>query len=185
VSCRLQPDASARGSAFRLRKAGSIPSRSQELSAGPRAPSLTDRLIFETVLKDSATEPYDGLPVRRAALPNSTDWKSVVQRGVTHRATSSTARDASGYGWNQSLLRRADPVVLLGERFRTSGPPDMRCLFLVPLCPGGPPRPLKLAKSVSSGRDPAENPAKDALYLFRRLCEIPRRIKPARWVGAV
>jgi hypothetical protein len=35
--------------------------------------SLTDLLIFETVLTDSATEPYDGLPVRRETFANSTD----------------------------------------------------------------------------------------------------------------
>jgi hypothetical protein len=42
-------------------------------------PTRHGLLIFETVLTDSATEPYDGLPVRRETFANSTDWKSVVQ----------------------------------------------------------------------------------------------------------
>jgi hypothetical protein len=37
------------------------------------APLLTDLLIFETVLSNSATKPYDGLLVRRDTLANPTD----------------------------------------------------------------------------------------------------------------
>jgi hypothetical protein len=57
---------------------------------------LTGLLIFEPALTDSATKPHDELPVRRETLANPTDWKSVVQREFTHRATSSTAPDRVG-----------------------------------------------------------------------------------------
>jgi hypothetical protein len=43
------------------------------------SPMVRGLLIFEPVLTDSASKPYDGLPVRRETLANPTDWKSVVQ----------------------------------------------------------------------------------------------------------
>jgi hypothetical protein len=45
--------------------------------ATPGEPPLKGLLIFEPVLTDSATKPYDGLPVRRETPANPTDGKSV------------------------------------------------------------------------------------------------------------
>jgi len=41
------------------------------LTVYPRSPLLTGVLIFETILADSATKSYDGLPVRRETRANS------------------------------------------------------------------------------------------------------------------
>ena len=72
------------GEAVSFSKAAACPDGFEVKSTGfsrifPDSPLLTGLLIFETALTDSATKPYDGLPVRRETVVNPTDWKSVVQ----------------------------------------------------------------------------------------------------------
>jgi hypothetical protein len=104
---------------------------SPQVTISPKStwsPSLTDLLIFEPVLKNSATQPYDGLLVRRETLANPTDWKS-IQREFTHRVISSTARDASGF--HREFTGRPK-----------NGTPSVRTMTNCDYPPRSPPHPL-------------------------------------------